>query len=55
VYEIPMEHECRAIVNDARRGKNMFALGMLCHLYSLDLASAANSRRIRATRSSRRR
>ncbi len=37
VYEIPMERECRAVVADARRGKNMFALGMLCNLYSLDL------------------
>ncbi len=37
VYEIPMERECRTIVADARRGKNMFALGMLCNLYSLDL------------------
>jgi len=37
VYEIPMEQECRTIVTDARRGKNMFALGMLCYLYSLDV------------------
>jgi len=37
VYEIPMEQECRALIADARRGKNMFALGMLCSLYSLDL------------------
>ncbi len=37
VIEIPMEQECKALVSDARRGKNMFALGMLCHLYSLDL------------------
>jgi 2-oxoglutarate/2-oxoacid ferredoxin oxidoreductase subunit alpha len=37
VHEIPMEQECRALVADARRGKNMFALGMLCSLYSLDL------------------
>src|SRR4249920_646020 len=37
VYEIPMEHECRRHVSDARRGKNMFALGMLCSIYSLDL------------------
>ncbi|MEK6211479.1 MAG: 2-oxoacid:acceptor oxidoreductase subunit alpha [Pseudomonadota bacterium] len=37
VYEIPMEQECRALLSDARRGKNMFALGMLCSLYSLDL------------------
>ncbi len=40
VYEIPMERECRKIVADARRGKNMFALGMLCNLYSLDLQIA---------------
>ncbi len=37
VVEIPMERECRAIVADARRGKNMFALGMLCSIYSFDL------------------
>ncbi len=40
VYEIPMERECRKIVLDPRRGKNMFALGMLCSLYSLDLQLA---------------
>jgi len=40
VYEIPMERECRAIVSDARRGKNMFALGMLCNIYSFDLQLA---------------
>jgi 2-oxoglutarate/2-oxoacid ferredoxin oxidoreductase subunit alpha len=40
LYEIPMERECRRIVADARRGKNMFALGMLCSLYSLDLQLA---------------
>jgi 2-oxoglutarate ferredoxin oxidoreductase subunit alpha len=37
VHEIPMERECRAIVEDPRRGKNMFVLGLLCGLYSLDL------------------
>lgn len=40
VFEIPMEQECRALVSDPRRGKNMFALGMLCSLYSLDLQVA---------------
>ena len=40
VLEIPMEQECRAIVADPRRGKNMFALGMLCNLYSLELQLA---------------
>ena len=40
VREVPMERECLALVKDARRGKNMFALGMLCSIYSLDLALA---------------
>jgi 2-oxoglutarate ferredoxin oxidoreductase subunit alpha len=40
VYEIPMEQECRLLVDDARRGKNMFALGMLCQIYSFDLQLA---------------
>lgn len=38
LHEIPMERECRKIVSDARRGKNMFALGVLCNIYSMDLA-----------------
>jgi len=37
VVEVPMEQECKALVSDPRRGKNMFALGMLCSIYSLDL------------------
>jgi 2-oxoglutarate/2-oxoacid ferredoxin oxidoreductase subunit alpha len=36
VYEIPMEQECRKLVSDPRRGKNMFVMGMLCSLYGLD-------------------
>jgi len=40
VREIPMEHECKRLVSDPRRGKNMFVLGMLCNLYSLDLQLA---------------
>jgi 2-oxoglutarate ferredoxin oxidoreductase subunit alpha len=40
VYEIQMERECRKVVADARRGKNMFALGMLCNIYSFDLQLA---------------
>ncbi len=40
VIEAPMERECRTIVADARRGKNMFALGMLCNIYSFDLQLA---------------
>jgi 2-oxoglutarate ferredoxin oxidoreductase subunit alpha len=38
VHEIPLERECLKLVSDARRGKNMFVLGMLCSLYSLDPA-----------------
>jgi 2-oxoglutarate ferredoxin oxidoreductase subunit alpha len=37
VIEIPMERECRKLVPDPRRGKNMFALGILCSIYRLDL------------------
>jgi 2-oxoglutarate ferredoxin oxidoreductase subunit alpha len=37
VYEVPLERECRTLVKDPRKGKNMFVLGMLCSIYSLDL------------------
>ena len=37
VYEIPMEEECLKFTTNARRGKNMFALGILCHIYNFDL------------------
>ncbi len=37
VYEIPMERECRTLVSDPRKGKNMFVLGMLCNIYNLDI------------------
>ena len=37
VIEVPMEIECLKHVADARKGKNMFALGMLCSIYSLDV------------------
>ncbi len=40
VIEVPLERECRTIVSDARRGKNMFVLGMLCSIYSFDLQIA---------------
>lgn len=40
VYEIPMEQECLKLVSNARQGKNMFALGMLCYIYSFDLQPA---------------
>ncbi len=37
VIEIPMDRECRKLVPDPRRGKNMFVLGMICSVYQLDL------------------
>ena len=37
IHEIPMEVECLKYVPDPKRGKNMFVLGMLCGIYSLDL------------------
>jgi len=40
VYEVPLERECRTLVKDPRRGKNMFVLGMLCSIYSFDLGLA---------------
>lgn len=40
VVEVPLERECRSLMNDPRRGKNMFVLGMLCSIYSLDLQLA---------------
>jgi 2-oxoglutarate ferredoxin oxidoreductase subunit alpha len=40
VYEVPLEQECKVLVADPRRGKNMFVLGMLCSIYSLDVKLA---------------
>ncbi len=40
IREIPMEEECLKLVDDPRRGKNMFVLGMLCDIYDLDLQIA---------------
>lgn len=40
LIEIPMERECKRADPEARRGKNMFALGMLCSIYSLDMELA---------------
>ena len=40
VRETPMEQECQRLNADPKRGKNMFALGMLCYVYSFDLQMA---------------
>jgi 2-oxoglutarate ferredoxin oxidoreductase subunit alpha len=42
VIEIPMEVECLKIVKSARKGKNMWVLGMLCYLYDRKLEIAEN-------------
>ncbi|CAD5375065.1 2-oxoacid:acceptor oxidoreductase subunit alpha [Rubrivivax sp. A210] len=36
VHEVPLEERCKELVNDPRKGKNMFVLGLLCNLYGLD-------------------
>ncbi len=40
VIDLPLEKECRALMSDPRRGKNMFVLGVLCSIYSFDLQLA---------------
>jgi len=42
IHEIPMEKECLKHVSDARKGKNMWVLGLLCNIYDRDLDIAAN-------------
>ncbi len=37
IVEVPMEEECLKIVEDARRGKNMFALGLLTWVCDRDV------------------
>ncbi len=37
IYEIPMEQECLKYVSNPQRGKNMFALGVLCNIYKRDM------------------
>lgn len=36
LIEVPLEDRCRELVSDARKGKNMFVLGLLCNLYGFD-------------------
>ena len=37
IIEVPMEAQCLTMVDDPRKGKNMFALGLLACVYSRDL------------------
>ncbi len=36
VHELPIQKECLKLVQDPRKGKNMFVLGMLCRIYHRD-------------------
>lgn len=40
IIEVPLEKETQRYVDNTNRGKNMFALGVLCSLYSKDLGIA---------------
>ena len=40
VHELPMQKECLKLVQDPRKGKNMFVLGMLCQIYQRDVDKA---------------
>jgi 2-oxoglutarate ferredoxin oxidoreductase subunit alpha len=40
VHEMPLEEECLKISPNPRVGKNMFVLGMLCHIYDRDREKA---------------
>ncbi len=37
IIEVPMEEECLTVVDNPRRGKNMFALGILCWMFDRDM------------------
>lgn len=42
IHEIPMETECLKYVSDARKGKNMWVLGLLCNIFDRDLGIASD-------------
>ena len=37
VVETPIEQDCKRFIDDARKGKNMWALGLLCAVYDCEL------------------
>lgn len=37
IVRVPMEEECLEVVDDPRKGKNMFVLGLLAHAYERDV------------------
>jgi 2-oxoglutarate ferredoxin oxidoreductase subunit alpha len=42
VREVPIEEQCRKYTDDPRKGKNMWVLGLLCALYSIDETPVKN-------------
>ncbi|MHB1194618.1 MAG: 2-oxoacid:acceptor oxidoreductase subunit alpha [Longimicrobiales bacterium] len=40
IIEVPMEEQSLTVVDNARKGKNMFALGLLCALFDRDVEKA---------------
>jgi 2-oxoglutarate ferredoxin oxidoreductase subunit alpha len=40
VIPVPMEEQCLTVVDNPRRGKNMFVLGMLCWIFQRDVDRA---------------
>ncbi len=40
IIEVPMEEQCLTVVDNPRKGKNMFALGILCELFGRDVERA---------------
>jgi 2-oxoglutarate ferredoxin oxidoreductase subunit alpha len=40
VHELPIQKECLKLLNDPRKGKNMFVFGMLCRIYRRDTDKA---------------
>jgi 2-oxoglutarate ferredoxin oxidoreductase subunit alpha len=47
IIEVPMEEECLKYVTNPQRGKNMFVLGLLCHIYSRDIEMARDQIRFK--------
>jgi len=42
IIPVPMEEECLRRVDDPRKGKNMFVLGLLAQIYGMDLEKIEN-------------
>ena len=42
IYRVPMEEQCLTIVDEPRRGKNMFNLGLLTCIYGRDVDKVAD-------------